>query len=100
MRRGKDWKWGTQDHVDGKEGIGTITRCNEDENGNVVKWAKVLWDGGICQIYRIGAGGYFDLFTLGMYLKPYLKSKYNCIFILCGNILKIIFSKYHFRIEK
>ena len=79
VRRGKDWKWGTQDHVDGKEGIGTITRCNEDENGNVVKWAKVLWDGGICQIYRIGAGGYFDLFTWGMYLKPYVKSKYNCI---------------------
>ena len=73
MRRGKDWKWGTQDHVDGKESIGTITRCNENN------WAEVQWDGGILGSYRIGANEHFELFTWGMYLKPYVKSKYNCV---------------------
>ena len=74
VRRGKDWKWGSQDFVGGKESIGTITRCKEDN------WTNVQWDGGISAIYRIGDNGYFDLSISSMYLKLYIKSKYKYIF--------------------
>ena len=63
--------------MDGKESIGTITMC--DENRAYVQWHLSYIHGAITYKYRIGADGYYDLSTGGMYLKPYVESKYKCI---------------------
>ena len=58
-------------------------------------WANVQWDGGMSQMYRIGANGHFDLLTLGMYLKLYVMSIYkyilNSITHILGNYYVAIF---------
>ena len=73
VRRGKDWKWGAQDHVNGEESTGTITVCQKDN------WAKVQWDGGIASYYRVGTNGSFDLSIVGKYRELSVTSKYKLI---------------------
>jgi E3 ubiquitin-protein ligase HECTD1 len=51
--RGIDWKWRDQDGPQPSEG----TVCGEVHNG----WIDVKWDHGVCNSYRMGAEGKYDL---------------------------------------
>ena len=66
VRRGNDWYYGSQDHYDGKESIGTVTSCDK---GN---WVEVQWMGGYKDIYEKGDDGKVYLVIVGMYLMLYL----------------------------
>lgn len=76
VRRGPDWKWGSQDHV--MDGNGTSEPCvgtihahtiepgqtnysttlyykyDTDSTGNAIVWCRVQWDNGRKNEYRIG----------------------------------------------
>ncbi|XP_022131000.2 probable E3 ubiquitin-protein ligase HERC2 [Pieris rapae] len=52
--RGKDWKWGDQDGVQGGEGR-VIGELGEDG------WVRVAWDAGGTNSYRMGKEGKYDL---------------------------------------
>ena len=67
VRRGMDWKWGDigfQEFTDSSttSGIkrtpvlGTVVQLRDDD------WARVMWDNGYSNIYRIGGGKSFDLY--------------------------------------
>lgn len=52
IRRGKDWRWGDQDH----NGEGKIVPGSPAPG-----WVRVEWDGGGQNAYRAGADGAYDL---------------------------------------
>ena len=54
VRRGKDWKWDSQDGHPGN--VGTVIDCS-DKDG----WVTVKWDGGSQNGYRWGVDGNYDL---------------------------------------
>lgn len=58
--RGRDWKWDTQDTVNGVQQPGTIKSLAEPS----AAWISVEWDGkpGSSAHYRMGAEGCYDLF--------------------------------------
>ena len=61
VKRGRDWEWGNQDHQNGKPSIGHVTLCE----GLAGKgWARVRWNGGESNRYRIAAEGSHDLYLL------------------------------------
>jgi hypothetical protein len=58
VKRGPDWEWDNEDNW----ALGTTTRFDvSDKEG----WVKVRWDAGTENIYRVGAGGKYDLRVIG-----------------------------------
>jgi len=55
VKRGPDWKWGSQD---GGDGHGTVQ--SDDGAG----WCEVRWDNGGSNNYRVGYNGAYDLCRL------------------------------------
>ena len=55
VKRGPDWRWGSQD---GGDGHGTVQ--SEDGAG----WCEVEWDNGNSNSYRVGYNGAYDLCRL------------------------------------
>ena len=53
VRRGRDWKWGSQDG--GKGSTGKVVRLDS------VGWVRVEWSNGDANNYRWGDGGCYDL---------------------------------------
>ena len=62
VERGKDWneEW-TQDHENGVPGVGVIVECRLFD----MALAKVKWNNGGQNIYRVGEENSFDLFYSG-----------------------------------
>ena len=63
VQRGADWKWEQQDGGPGK--LGLLEAKSDVTDG----WARVKWDSGTTNSYRIGADGGYDL-KVG-YVMPY-----------------------------
>jgi hypothetical protein len=70
VRRGTDWKWGdigVQEYTESSttSGIkrtpvlGTVVQLRDDD------WARVMWDNGYSNVYRIGGGKSYDLYKSG-----------------------------------
>jgi len=59
VRRGPNWKWGDQDG--GPGGLGTFRGMDPSSKG----WARVEWDSGVTNNYRMGAEGAVDLEVVG-----------------------------------
>ena len=68
VSRGKDWNWENQDNLDSISKINGQSKNDLKNEGTIIQirsdnWARVIWDSGIQNVYRIGAEEKFDLLT-------------------------------------
>ena len=66
VTRGKDWSWENQDRLDSTSTIKGQSGNDLKNEGTIIQirsdnWARVIWDSGIQNVYRIGAEEKFDL---------------------------------------
>ena len=82
IKRGMDWQWGDQDIVESstmfgiqrKQVLGTVVEVRDDD------WAKVMWDNGYSNIYRIGGEKSFDLYKIELGKNQSILTFFNIAF--------------------